>query len=96
MAGRMQADAHAAVLDRLAIGQRLQHDVVAQPCAQHAGAVVRGQVVPVAATRMVGVRMRDHRAVHRPPRVDVEVARRAVQALRPLDDEVVLIHRDQC
>jgi hypothetical protein len=29
---------------------------------------------------MVAVRVRDDRAVHRPPRIDVEVARLAVQA----------------
>ena len=49
----------------------------------------RGQHMAVAGAGMVGMGVGDHRARHRPPGVDVEVARRAVQALRTGDDQVV-------
>jgi hypothetical protein len=62
MAGRVQADAHAVVLDDLAIGQRLQRDL-AQPRAQHAFGRGRGQVVAVAAARVVGMRVGDDGAI---------------------------------
>jgi hypothetical protein len=39
--------------------------------------------------RVVRVRVRDDGARHRPPRVDVEIAGRAVQALGPGDNEEV-------
>jgi hypothetical protein len=42
----------------------------------------------MAGTRVVGVGVRDHGPRHRPPRVDVKVAGRAVQALGPLNDEI--------
>ena len=88
MAGRVQAQAHALQIDRLAPGQRLQVDV-AQARAQQARAFGAAQVVAVAGARMVGMGMGDDGALDRPPRVDVEVARRAVQALRPQLDQVV-------
>ena len=88
MAGGMKAQAHPEVVDRLAVGERLQPDV-AEPCPQHAVAGRGGEVVGVAAARMVPVRVRDHRAVDRPPGVDVEVARGAVQPFPALDDEIV-------
>jgi hypothetical protein len=43
----------------------------------------------MAAARMVGMGVRDDGAPDRPPRVDEEVAGRAVQPLRPLDHEIV-------
>ena len=78
---------------RLAVGQALQRDVGAEPCAQHAFADRRGQVGAMARPRMVGMRMREHRTRHRPPRVDVEVARGAIQSLRAQHDEVVVVAR---
>ncbi len=45
MAGRVQGDAHAVVIDGFAIRQGLQRDVRPQPGAQHALAVVMGQVM---------------------------------------------------
>ena len=89
VAGGVQAHAHAVDLDPLAILEPLQHDVVAQPRAQHTGADGGGEIGAVAAPRMVGVGVRDHCALDRPPRVDVEAARRAVQALGAQDDEVL-------
>ena len=42
----------------------------------------------VAWARVVRMAVRDHRAVHRAPGVDVEVARKAIQAFGAGDDEV--------
>jgi hypothetical protein len=90
MAGRVQADAHAVQIDRLPISQGLQRDVVAQACAQHAGAERGGEVGAVTSARMVGVRVRDDRACDRCPGVDVKVTRRAVQAFGAQHDQVVV------
>ena len=88
VARRVQRQAHAVHVDPLAVGQRLQTDVSAQPRAQHAGALRLRQIRAVPAPRMIAVRVRDDGARHRLPRVDVEVARRAVQPLGALHDQV--------
>jgi hypothetical protein len=44
--------------------------------------------VGVTAARVIAVRVRDDSALDRLPGVDVEIARRAVEALVSLDDEV--------
>ena len=44
----------------------------------------------MAATRMVGMRMGDDGALDGAPGVDEEVALRAVKALGPFDDQIVL------
>ncbi len=89
MAGRVQADPHAVVHHHLAIGQALQVQPRAQPAAQHAGTDGGGQHLGVAGAGMVGMGMGDHRPVHRAPGVDVEIARRAVQAGRAQGDQVM-------
>ena len=83
VAGRKQRHAHAVHLDRLAVAERLQRDAGAQPRAQHALGGCGREVGAMAGPRVVGVRVRDHRARHRPPRVDEEVAGLAVQPFRP-------------
>ena len=88
MARRVQADAHAEVIHPLAITQGLQRDVT-EARTQHALGRRGSQVVAVAAARMIGMGMRDHGAMHRPPWVDVEVAGRAIQAFGALNHEVV-------
>ena len=88
VAGRVQAERDAVPAHRLAVGQRLQRDV-AQPRAQHAGAGRAGEIGAVAAPRVVGMGVRDDGARHRPPGVDEEVARRAVQAFGAQDHEIV-------
>ena len=72
----------------LAVVQALQGDV-AQPRSQHPGADCRGQVGAMAAPRVVGVGVGQHGARHRAPGVDVEVARRAVQAFGAFDDQII-------
>jgi len=88
VAGGMEAQPHAEVVDRLAVREGLQVDV-AEAGPQHALAGSGSEIVRVAAPRMVTVRVRDHRAVDRPPGLDVEVAGRAVQPFPSLDDEIV-------
>ena len=83
VAGRKQRHPHTVHFDRLAVGQRLQRDAGTQPRPQHALGGCGREVGAVAGPRVVGMRMRDHRTRHRPPRVDEEVARLAVQPLRP-------------
>jgi len=80
------------MLDELAIAERLQRDVAAEPPPQDRGAVAVSQIVAVAHARVIAVPVRDHRPVDGLPRIDEEVAGRAVQAFRAGDDEV-LIHR---
>ena len=84
----MQRDAHPEVVDALSIAQRLQIDL-AEAGPQHALARCGCEVVRVACARMVGMGVRDHRARDWSPRVDVEVAGRAVEALGTQHDEVV-------
>ena len=73
-------------MSRIAIGQRLEPDL-AEPRAQHMLGIGRSQVVRMAGTRVIGVSVRDHRALDRPPGIDVEIAGWAVQALGSLDDQ---------
>jgi hypothetical protein len=88
VAGRVQAQRTPKWSTTSPYGQRLQVDL-AEPRAQHAFGRRRGEVMRVAAARVVAVRVRDDGAIDRPPRVDVEIAGRAVQAFLALDDEVV-------
>ena len=67
----------------------LQRDRFAQPGAQHALAVGVGQVLRMAPARMVRMAVRHHGPVRGARRVDIEIARRAIQALGALHDQVV-------
>jgi hypothetical protein len=87
VAGRMQA--HARVADGHRLAPVEAGDVDAPEArAQHADAALRGQVVAMAGARVVGVGVRDDGALDLAPRVDVEVAGRAIEALRAPDDQV--------
>ena len=74
--------------DAFTVGQGLQVDALAQAAAQDAGSGSGGQIVLIAGAGMVAMAVGDHGALDRAPRVDVEVARWAVQAFRAGDDEV--------
>ena len=87
MAGRMQAQAHAEMVDRARRRQRLQVDL-AEPRPQDALGRRRRQVAAMAAARMVGMGMGQDGARDRPPGVDVEVSGRAVEAFGPLHHEI--------
>jgi hypothetical protein len=61
---------------------------VAQPRAQHVLALPRREVGVAPPARVIGVRVRDHRARDRPPGIDPEVAGRAMQPLRGQPQQV--------
>jgi len=82
MSGRMEADADAvedealAEIDRLLAAAELRaaanaHDVEGLPCRQN---------LAVPRSGMVGMPVGDQRPLHRPYRIDVEVACRAIEA----------------
>ena len=50
--------------------------------------IARGEVVSMPGARMICMRMRNHSAIYRSPRIDVEVPRWAIHALWSQDDEV--------
>jgi hypothetical protein len=76
----MQRDLHAAQREAFTVVMRLQRHI-AQPPTQDRHAAGTAVVLAHAAARVVAVAVGDHRARHRPPRIDVEIAGRAVQAL---------------
>jgi hypothetical protein len=83
----MKRDRHAIVDHRVAIGQAIDVD---QPQArlEDANAGLRRQIVPMADARMVAMGVCDHGTVDRPPWVDIEVARHAVQTFFTYDDHI--------
>ncbi|MNT08530.1 hypothetical protein D3C72_1432740 [compost metagenome] len=83
----MQAQRDAVVADALAVGQGIEVDA-RQARQQHAAARFRAQVMGVAETGVVRVGMGNDGALDRAPGIDIEVARRAIQALRAGDDQV--------
>ncbi len=82
VSGRMQRHACTPQLKRFTIRMRVI-DLVAQAPLQDGQALARAVVLAHAAAGVVAVTMRNHRARHRPPRVDMEIALRAIEALRP-------------
>ena len=88
MAGGVETQGDAVMQQPLAIRQGLQVDVLAQSRAQNPFAGRRGQVMLVAGAGMVAMGVGDDRTLDRPPRVDVEIAGRAVQAFGARDDKV--------
>jgi len=88
MAGRVEAQAYAMVLQRLAVGQGLQGHIAADARAQDALAVAARQVMAHAPARVVAVGMGDDGALDRAPGVDEEITGRAIQAFGTGDDEV--------
>jgi hypothetical protein len=87
VAGGVQRNRHAVSRDALAVIERLDR-YLAEPGTQHGQRRTRGDVMPAAGARMIGVRVRDDRMLDRPPRIDVEVAGRAIEAFGPYDDQV--------
>src|SRR4051812_39516370 len=79
--GGMQRDTSLADGDRFPVGQRLDRRV-RQAAPQHAFPWRGAQVAGRSWTRVVAVRVRDHRAVDRLPGIDVKAARLAVEPLR--------------
>ena len=67
--------------------------LLAQAPLQHRQALGGHVIGAHAGARMVPVAVGDHRTRHRPPGIDVEVAGRAVQALRRVHHQVVPGHQ---
>src|SRR5687768_9332071 len=84
----MQRDTRAAERERLAVLVRLQQGFRPEAPGQDGQAVALGVVQPAAGACMVAMAVRDHRARHGPPRIDVEVAGRAIQPFRTQLDEI--------
>ena len=93
MPGRMQAELHAVVHHRLAVGQGVERDICPQAVPQYARTRGRRQIVGTAGSRMVAVTVGNHRPLHRSPGVDIEIARRAIQAFGAGDHKV---HENFC
>ena len=81
MSSRMQGDPRAVQLACLAVLERFQRDV-AEAYTQHLFGRARCEVMRVSGARMIGMGMRNHRALDRPPGIDIKIAARAIQALR--------------
>ena len=90
MASRVQGQTHAADVDRVAVTQSVQRDVLAEPRAHHTLRCRVGEIVRVSAARVVGVSMGYNGPGYRKPGVNVEVARRTVQPTRARDDQIAL------
>ncbi|MNI45527.1 hypothetical protein D3C73_999550 [compost metagenome] len=91
MAGGVETQGDAVMQQPLAIRQGLQVDVLAQSRTQNPLAGCRRQVMLVASTGVVAMGVGDDRTLDRPPRVDVEIAGRAVQAFGSRDDKVHVV-----
>ena len=91
MTGRDQGDLHIVPSHRFAIGGGLAGDGEAFAIAfAHGGqGFRRRQHRPVPGPGVVGMAVGHHRAVHRPDRVDVEVAGRAIEALGAGTEQVL-------
>ena len=81
MPGGMQRNRRCAELHALAIFQRVGMRVAAEPMARDRHPRFGKQIFLVASSQVIAVRVRDHGSVHRPPGIDVEIARRTVQAV---------------
>ena len=94
MAGGMEGDGHAVELDALAIGDRLRRAgeilAVAQP--HQIERFLRRQHGAMAGAGMVGMGMRDQRALDRPRRVDMKPAALAAYAGRRRHQDVFRTH----
>ena len=74
----MQAQGDGAEAPLLAVFQPGEF-MLTQAVAQNGHAQMLGIVLLMASARVVSVGVGDHRRGHRPPRVDVKIARRAIQ-----------------
>src|SRR5207247_10461974 len=72
--GRMQRDADAVVVERLSVGQRRDVGVRAEAGAEDRLTGRGGQILTATAAGVVGVGVREDRAVDGPPGIDVEGA----------------------
>ena len=74
--------------DRLAIGDRVQRDLLAESLSQNAFAVSNGPIFTAARSGMVGVGMGDQGPRHRTPGIDPGISCPAVQPLSGAFDQM--------
>ena len=74
----MQAERDCAEAPLLTVGQASEV-MLTQPVSQNRQAQLLRKIALMTRAGMVGMRVRDYRSGHRPPRVDVKVAGRAVE-----------------
>ena len=81
MAGGHQRDLDAVALDRLAVAHGFCRagEILAIARGHDREGLRRRHHRAVAGARVVGMAVGDHRARHRPHRIDVEIARRAIE-----------------
>src|SRR5207248_3092571 len=80
--GRMKADAHAAERDGLAVRFRFDDRAGTETPAEQRRRLVGAEIRPRARPRVIAVGMRDDGPIHGAPRIDVEIARGAEEAVR--------------
>jgi hypothetical protein len=88
----VQRDAGRPELDRLAIIEALDIRPGGQPLPRHRGATGRKMISGAARPKVVAVSVRDDGALHRLPRIDVEIAGATVQAAWGRRDEIRCAH----
>jgi hypothetical protein len=85
--GGVKTDSNSEVVGRLAVGQGLQIDIAQAPT-KHQFSRRRGEVMRTPSPGVIGMRVSDDSAVDGLPRVDIEVAGGAVEALGTLNDQI--------
>ncbi len=94
--GGVEADAGAAERQRPAVRLRLDRHVGAEAAGEQRRRRVRAQVGGAAGAGVIAVRVGDQRPRHRAPRVDVEVAGLAVEALGRLGQHRRALRAGRC
>jgi hypothetical protein len=78
--GGNECEANTVDVARLPVVEQLDRRLLAEPRAQYARALARGEILPAPPSRVIPVRVRDHRAVDGEPGIDVEVGGGTVEA----------------
>ncbi|GBH19497.1 Glycine cleavage system T protein [Pseudomonas syringae pv. actinidiae] len=88
MPGRMQAEFYPVVGNGFAVFEGLQIDVLPEARPQNTLSTGRRQVMLIASTGMIAVRMSNHRTLDRTPRVDIKITGWAVQTFGASNDKI--------
>ena len=88
MACGMQREPHLPNLAAFPVAQRFDANV-AKAFAQNWRAILVTEIGAAAPSRVIGVRMRNHRKRHRAPWIDVKVSGRAAEAFCGRDNQIL-------